>query len=966
MANAQKLYDAGDFKAASEGFGQAVQGFMRESDFRQAIEAGLLQGDAHLNLRQFRKAQEVWKNTAALHKQHLPAVDDLQAQIANNLGVAAYYRIDQIGAIAHFEKAKSIWDTLPDVPSESRAALISNLATLQSTVGDYEGAYAMHCDAERIAMEDSSANAQKLLTICGNIANVLLQLGDYERAIYYSHKAERFGKSVMGAQDLRMVVAYNNLAAATIGAKDVAQYRTAMSKWAACIEQPQYEGKRILFLSNHANGLLRLGLIKEAEEEFARIREMLLNSESKPRFVALYGSYFDYCFRNSQPELFSEFINDYTALAMNSVRARRTVLTKYYSDRASYECMMGALDSASYFIQKAVINCSDHFSETDFHKMPPIENILNNRGFESICLRKALIARKRWEQSPEKLSELVFALEVLELGMDIDRRNRVMNPINQVGATIWARRKGIHGLAIDIAFQLYRLSDDASWLNRAFAVMERGRAIRLQDALYDHRAQKLADVPDSLTKAIQDLRISLHHSRDQVRRANASGNPEEIAEMEARQVALMKSYDQLGMELKTQFPQLYSLKFNPQTPNPDSVLQDLKDKSIVLAAYFQGPEKLYVLGAVNGQWYPHEISLDSLQQVVPQFKNAIGRTDFIINRRENYATYTQSAYLLYTHLLGDWLNAADSNAVKRLLVIPDGIVQNLPFSALLTAPASKTYTDFRELPYLIKTADVSIAYSLALQQRINTHSTNRDLSPALVFSPLPSENSPRLPGAEIEATAVADLVQGDLLNGASASESTFAERATGYRLLHFAAHGKANLRVPTRTYIELSAADSTANDGRLHAFEVMGMQLNADLVVLSACQTGTGAFLQGDGRMSLVSAFRFAGCPSALMSLWSISDRESSEIVTGFYEHLVKGLSKDKALGESKRAYLSTCDEAYAHPYYWAPMVLIGNTSPVYSEGQSFAWFILIFVAVILLMIVGGKSIGKQLKRFSR
>ena len=125
------------------------------------------------------------------------------------------------------------------------------------------------------------------------------------------------------------------------------------------------------------------------------------------------------------------------------------------------------------------------------------------------------------------------------------------------------------------------------------------------------------------------------------------------------------------------------------------------------------------------------------------------------------------------------------------------------------------------------------------------------------------------------------------------------------------------------------------------------MKLNADLAVLSACNTGIGDVMRGEGIMSLARGFMYAGCPSIVMSLWSVNDEASSSIMEGFYRNLAEGVDKDEALRQAKIAYLDKTGRRDAHPYFWAAHVLIGDTESFTRRGPGAGWLLLAFGLVI-------------------
>ena len=166
--------------------------------------------------------------------------------------------------------------------------------------------------------------------------------------------------------------------------------------------------------------------------------------------------------------------------------------------------------------------------------------------------------------------------------------------------------------------------------------------------------------------------------------------------------------------------------------------------------------------------------------------------------------------------------------------------------------------------------------------------------------------------------------QSVIFTGAKATETEFKKSAADFKILHLATHGVLDDASPLYSYILL--ANDTGEDGRLEAREIMQMNLNASLVVLSACETARGHIGQGEGLVGLSWSFFVAGSPTTVASLWKVESASTTEIMLGFHRQMRKDsktVSKAEALRQSSLTLLK--NERYAHPFYWAGFVLIGN-----------------------------------------
>ena len=186
-----------------------------------------------------------------------------------------------------------------------------------------------------------------------------------------------------------------------------------------------------------------------------------------------------------------------------------------------------------------------------------------------------------------------------------------------------------------------------------------------------------------------------------------------------------------------------------------------------------------------------------------------------------------------------------------------------------------------------------------------------------------------LPGTQREADALYKLFpDAEVFTGKAAQESTAKEQMGKFKYLHFATHGFLNDAAPLLSSIVLAQPDKSdpkagKEDGFLTAREVFDLQLQADLVTLSACNTGRGSIRTGEGMVGLSWAFFVAGVPTQVVSQWSVDDAATAQLMSAFYSHLKAGEGKSQALREAALSLQK--EKGHQHPYYWAPFLLMGD-----------------------------------------
>jgi CHAT domain-containing protein len=302
---------------------------------------------------------------------------------------------------------------------------------------------------------------------------------------------------------------------------------------------------------------------------------------------------------------------------------------------------------------------------------------------------------------------------------------------------------------------------------------------------------------------------------------------------------------------------------------------------------------------------------------------------------------------IYTILFDDLFS---EQIPSKLFFLPDGPLHRIPIE-ILPMNRPENSTSFGSVNYLIESTPVTYATSLneltSHQRKRNTHTHDYigiGISRLVSFPAL----SP-LPYAELEIRRIVSTMtrfaRTLMLLGNDATEHRIKTTATDTRVLHVASHSEVNMIDPLFSVIYVESDEKT--DGALYAYELFGMNLNIDLIMLSSCESASGTYIQGSGMVGLGRALQFAGARSLIMNTWSIRDQTASDISTWFYENLNEGMSKNEALRMAKVRYITTRN---SDPYIWGSFILIGDDEPLVKK-ISIRGF---FFGGILMLILGG------------
>lgn len=293
-----------------------------------------------------------------------------------------------------------------------------------------------------------------------------------------------------------------------------------------------------------------------------------------------------------------------------------------------------------------------------------------------------------------------------------------------------------------------------------------------------------------------------------------------------------------------------------------------------------------------------------------------------------------------------------------MIILPDGPLWGVPFDVLWAANGD-TLTETANIRYATSLSALTKATTVAptvapieMMAFAPTYTSGTNGTVVVSRSGALRDLGPLVESVN-EVTDIVDMVGGDKYVAENAQESGFRTSAPSAGIVHLAMHGVIDEVEPLRSYLLFEQGDTTTeNNGRLTISEIYDLKLNADLAVLSACETGIGKSLSGEGVMSIGRAFAYAGVPNIVSSLWKVDDLATKQIMVKFYEHLAEGMGKADALAEAKRWYRT--EYPNEPPSKWAAFILIGDNEPVHLKKRSRTWpwmaggaFVVILAAIV-------------------
>jgi len=519
-------------------------------------------------------------------------------------------------------------------------------------------------------------------------------------------------------------------------------------------------------------------------------------------------------------------------------------------------------------------------------------------------------------------------------------------------------RRDIYSNAIDLSISLSKKNlFDAS---QVFRYSEKNKGIMLNESNNSISAKKLKLIPDTLLSIEEKLKadISLYKS-------HLTQNNKQITEQEGfkkKLFVLNRKYDSLILSFEQNYPNYFQLKYSNKTASIEEIQSQTLEGNQALIEYFLADSSLYIFAITKNNYEVKKVAIDSIfHSHFDRIRKQLQSPKLTNQTKDDFNSYTISAHALYQYLLAP---IADLIKEKDLIIVPDDKLALIPFETLLTENPNSQKIDYKTLPYVLRSHTVSYANSattlLNNLESIDSHTNNTGV---LSFAPsfeqqfvaLAKPDTVRsslgpLSWTEKEVNGLMSHFDGDKYIGKRATEKVFKENTNKYNIIHIASHGLVDDENPMYSKIAFTLDEKDKlNDGYLHTFELYNMQLNAAMVVLSACNTGYGKVQKGEGVMSLGYAFAYAGVPSVVMSHWQVDDKSTYLLMNNFYKYLADGMTKSEALRKAKLALLENENMAYANPYYWGAFVVYGDDSPIEDVQSKWIWYVTSLLVLLFL-----------------
>ncbi|MEW6208783.1 MAG: CHAT domain-containing protein [Acidobacteriota bacterium] len=886
----RRFYFQGDFEAARHKFREAsilsleIQGFPDSLSLKY-------EGLCYQYLDDFDQAMPLFQEALGLDEQFGQEDNDTIADGINNIGWLFYLKGDYTQALTYLERAEAI-SRAADPPGArpvwNRGRVLTSLGAVYESLGNYSTAfkYLSHVlDQERIR-KDSMCRTRALQ----HMGNLERSWGNFSKAIQCYEEAVRVARQ----------------------AHDDSSPDAVLFNRAYLVEALNDFG---VLLYHHE----RKDQAEAAFEEALTISRQLGTRRLIARSLINLGNLFRH------QERLTDAVNYHQEALRLSEEAELTPMIAM----SSAELGLDFLKSENY--KDAVLY---------------LDTALN---FERRGLTADMKARVCFglAEAHEKIGDLKKAMEYYHCAIESIENVRLETLTEDRKIGYWQTKHTLFERAISLIYKLHGKDPKAEYQHQAFAYSEQARARAFLDLMAESKV-RIDEGPGSQMQQEEHMilreiaRINRALLREELSRAGRTKLEKELAEAEER------SQD-LQQRVRLASPALAELRY-PKPVTLEELRRTALDEQTLLVEFLLGEKQSYMWLVSRKEF--QMVTLRGRKQIksqVAQFRRTITSPP---QSMASFDRYYRAAFQLYDLLLRPVEKTLEK--YNRLIIVADGVLHYVPFEALVTRMGAKTAG---RPSHLLLRHQISYAPSASVLAQMSSDKRMRGERLELIAygDPIFSKRKPRS-GSKKPDNALTSITRdfyakrGARLDplpftrqeingivaeyprrscktalGLEAAESNFkGESLDRFRRLHLATHGLIDERIPARSGIVFSLVGDGEEDGILQMNEIFNLKLDADLVVLSACRTGLGRLVSGEGIIGLVRAFLYAGSSNVVVSLWNVQDQSTARFMKRFYKRLKEGRGQSEALRKAKLDMINSDIPLYRHPYYWATFVLAG------------------------------------------
>ncbi len=816
----------------------------------------------------------------------------------------------------------------------NQARVLNNLSTIYWSIGQHDKAIGMLKEAAEVNRR--KGRDFQLTQNYYNLAGVCLGKLDYDAAFHYLEQTYSHLRQLDGDQTYFEIQVLNSFGS----------YYTDQGN----LDSAQFYLSRALDLARNASDvdsyqqgslLLSLGFLKYtrsqydlAISDFQKALSILIDylGEEHDMIGNIY-QYLATCYDalKDYPKADTFFGNGYR-IYLNAFGPGHTRVLDALSSMALSAYQRGNYGRASELVD-SFLACGNAIDLKAYpYRIPPYDSLAPSGFLYETLLLKARIMSSGMKTPDKATLEAVISLYDY-IARELDRLLAEFGGYKDRD-DLRKSSEDIFKEAVTACYQLYELSGERHWTEKAYFFSERARGLKQQELMRNRLARQISGLPDSVIQ--QELSLRAHMQSLQEMLDQTSVTDTLIYNSAASELLMVREqHNRYVRHLESTYPRYYDLKYNVSVAGPEEIRSHLLKPGEILLQYCvtDSVTYLHLLTGKQHRFVKLNTGTD-LRERISEWYDAIKRRDF--------ASADRTGYELYKRLVAP---VAAEIGNSDLLIVPDEALYYINFEALpLAADKSR---------YLVDQHRVRYCYSPTVLVQSHQYAGHKKSDFDWVgfvpdFNAGDKANYTPLPWASELAGEASGFFRSLLLEGDKATAASFRTYASAGDILHIGTHAVADDSDPLNSYLVLSGG-SDNNYELVRGHDIFNTEINARCAVLTACETAVGSLKGGEGMVSLARAFSYAGCPNMVVTLWPVDDEQTSRIASSFYRHVADGRSFGEALHQAKTEYLSAARGDLRHPFYWAGLVYYGDQSDI--AGHTRTWWLIAAIATGLALV---------------
>jgi CHAT domain-containing protein/Tfp pilus assembly protein PilE len=857
----------------------------------------------------------------------------LQGRVRLGLAYTYYSFNFYVTAQEHAVEGIRALESIRDKDWSAIASSYLTLGRINVKLSDFQGAIETFQQYEKIRPRETGKLAiRNDIVLYTEYGGVYQALGNYTRALDYYNRMLTLSEKFYGSKERNTIEARMNIGDVYRRRQEcdlaLEYYTTALRHLDSAYTMPRLH--RAMILSNMAECKSYQGRWLEAIQYWQRSVEEAEKLEAKAFVPNARESMARFYLKNNNP-----------AEALVQLEAAEVLLAQNDKNRYIDLCRVRALigralnmqgkyrEALAKAQQSLILQCKQGTALAGYDNPTEDHLLLSENAIFTLSV-KADALYGLWSTDGGSLSLLTDALRTSQFAIQVGEKFRYTYQRNYDENYTWTRQyKDIFARGVAAAYQLFQQTKDRAYVQQAFLLADRNKAILLTEGLQNNEAKEFAGVPRSLIQREAQLMREITYYERLTSLVSAEKKAAEIKLFERR-----RDFEQLVAQMEREYPYYFEQKYRPRLTTTRDIQSMLEEKGLFIE---------YLVDESNRQMYIFTVSkreglnmvAEPLAEVakaqISNFNNLLQSLYLVRpDKRQQFIQLSHRLYQNYIAPIAKQLVGKD-----ELVIVADDMLNYLPFELLVSQPNDEPFT---ALPYLFRQASVSYQYSSGLFVWQRNRQMTKPEGGIYAFAPSFEDNTSqmrgdqrfgRLPFAKPECQNIAKLFgTGQVTTSfdGEASEALLkASLSKPYRIIHIASHSFSDLKNPRFSGIVCTqplSGTASSEDGILYAGEIYGQTIGADLVVLSSCDGGMGLLSDGEGLLGLNRSFIQAGASNIIYSLWSAKDQSTSNFMLEFYREINNGATYAKALRAAKLKMLA--NETTAVPTFWGGFMLIG------------------------------------------